>query len=688
MAQTGLVNYQNQQFNGTGAYSIVNSNGLAGGAALAQPVVYLVGASVGGKPGTVLRLTSEQQARTTLKGGDLLNAYLFARKHGAGEVDAYRVDPATQSSLVLYDASSNPSVLLTSVDYGNYTDSFSASISGTTGALTASFVDAYDSVNLSSPTLGPAFTFTYTGNATSATGTIVKSLSAVGTLTMTASTTGGTIPASTAVSFEVVARNASGNALPSTSQSVTTASTDATNSVAVSWTAITGATSYDVYVDNLYYGNTKTTSITVTSIPSGTIAPPTTATAGPNLNTVLSGQTDGSVDLDISLTSLNVLTVSALASYLSGQIGYEAIVATGAGAISSAQLDAVTAVSLLSPGASITADIAAVISWFNGTGYVTAVQATGGTNAPAAVGLTPFAGGSDGTASVTQWQNAANLVGTAVPQLRYPVVLTSTASYRSLFATAIAAAAALNTVFFSRGFYGGSTSDSDSTAEANAAALGSDRAYYAHPDFYDYDSNGVYTHFPSYILAACYAGLAAGNAPQQPLTNQVLKILALGGLDSSGQPLNATRALALAVAGVSAAYLYTDGTLRIYQGISTDLISGDQLNTYKVEFSVGNAVDAVRIFVDTDIAQKYVGGTNYGTGTYGSLLAELNADLDTCEKTFGWIAGYTGATEIQLASNNSTFLVSNASVNVVNPINGVIFSINLALPPTTATTAA
>lgn len=681
MAQTGSATIGNVQYNGPGMYTSVNSNGLAGGVTQNQPIVYLIGSSVGGQPGQILRLTSENQARTTLKGGDLLNAYLFARKHGAGEVDVFRVDPAVQSSLLLHDASSNPSILLTSVDYGAYTNSFQASISGSSGNLTATFVDVYDGVTLtSSPNpLGPALTVTYSGNGTAATLTIVHSMAQVGTVTVTSSSTGGTIAASTTVDVQVVARNASGYTAANTGASVTTGSSTATNSVSASWTGVTGATSYDVYVNSLYYGNTTSTSITITYVPSGTAAPPTVATDGPNLSTSITGQTDSSVNLDVSLAASNVLTVSALASYIAGQIGYGASVSKGAGGITSIYLDSVTATSITGTGALLTADVAAVINWFNNTGYVTATQPSGATSAPAAVGLTPFTGGSDGTVSGTNWQNAAGLIGSANPQLRYPVALTDNAVNYAYVSSGITTAATKATTRFARGFFGGGTSDSDSTAEQNAASIGGDRNYFAAPDFYDNDSNGVYTHFPAYMMGAVYAGLAAGNNPAQPLTNQIVQVMALGGLDSFNQPMNSERALALAQAGVSAAYVADDGNIRIYQGISTDQISGDQLNTYKVEFSVGNAVDQVRIYIATNLSAKYRGGMNYGSSTQSAILAEINSLLKKCV-SYGWISGYTPATQLSPSPTNSTFLVSNGTINVVNPINGIVFEIDLALP--------
>lgn len=691
LAQTGVLNYGNQTFNGPNAYTTVNSNGLAGGSTQGQPIVFLIGSSVGGQPGTVLRLMNESQARNTLKAGDLLDAYLFARKHGAGEVDVFRVNPAVQATLMLYDSSSNPSILLTTVDYGQYTNSFSASISGTAGALVATLKDAYDNISLTSGTLGTVMTMQYTGNGATANVTITKSLAAVGTVTVNAVTTGGTIPASTAVSVQVLARNASGFSNPNTAASVTTGSGTATNSVTASWSAVTGATSYDVYVGGKYYGNVATNSATITYIPTATAAVPSAGTSGPNMNTTLSGQTDGSVNLDISLASANVTTVSALASFISGQIGYSATVASGAGAVTSSQIDAATAQSLLSAGYNVTAGVASVLNWFNNTGLVTATQPVGATNPPAIVGLTPFTGGSDGTPATQQWQNAANVIATTQPQLRYPVALTSNASYRALINAGVSAAAQLMTTYFSRGFYGGGTSDTDATAEQGAAQLGSDRAYYAHPDFYDYNSQGVYTHFPSYILAACYAGLAAGNNPAQPLTNKVLQINALGGLDTNGNSISESRALALAQAGVSSAYPAADANgntvIRIYQGISTDLIAGDQMNTYKVEFSVGNQVDQLRIYVAQNMSAAWRGGINYGSSSYGAALADLNGFVSN-GVTFGWIAGYTPATEISPAPSNPTFFVSNGVVQVADPINGVLYNISLQHPTGTTTQAA
>jgi hypothetical protein len=93
------------------------------------------------------------------------------------------------------------------------------------------------------------------------------------TVTLTPSTTGGTILRNLNVYVRVVVLDSNGqsNASPGNKKAVTGGTTD-TNKVAASWTAITGAVSYDVYVGNepgneAFYGNTTLTSLDITSLP-------------------------------------------------------------------------------------------------------------------------------------------------------------------------------------------------------------------------------------------------------------------------------------------------------------------------------------------------------------------------------------------------------------------------------------
>lgn len=64
---------------------------------------------------------------------------------------------------------------------------------------------------------------------------------------VTTATTGGTIAASTACSYRVVARDGGGVTLASAAVSVTTGAGTGTNTATVNWTKVAGATGYDVY---------------------------------------------------------------------------------------------------------------------------------------------------------------------------------------------------------------------------------------------------------------------------------------------------------------------------------------------------------------------------------------------------------------------------------------------------------
>lgn len=105
-------------------------------------------------------------------------------------------------------------------------------------------------------------------------------LPAAGTPTLVASTTGGSIPASTAVDVKVAARSGlnwyrGGSQAASAQGSATTASTGGTNSVTASVTAVKGAAGYDWYVNGFYYTTTPVNTVTITSIPTATQNVPT-----------------------------------------------------------------------------------------------------------------------------------------------------------------------------------------------------------------------------------------------------------------------------------------------------------------------------------------------------------------------------------------------------------------------------
>lgn len=100
------------------------------------------------------------------------------------------------------------------------------------------------------------------------------------TPTVVASTTGGSIAASTAVNVKVAARTINnyyfgGSGTGSAQGTVTTGSSTSTNSATATVTAVKGAIAYDWFVSGFYYTTTTVNTVLITSIPTANQALPT-----------------------------------------------------------------------------------------------------------------------------------------------------------------------------------------------------------------------------------------------------------------------------------------------------------------------------------------------------------------------------------------------------------------------------
>ena len=103
--------------------SVVDDSALANRNLSVGNTVALIGRSAGGQPNTPLRFGSPSQAAAVLRSGELLDAVIksfdpSAQTGGPAEVVAVRVNPATQASLSLLNASAAAVVNLVSTDYG------------------------------------------------------------------------------------------------------------------------------------------------------------------------------------------------------------------------------------------------------------------------------------------------------------------------------------------------------------------------------------------------------------------------------------------------------------------------------------------------------------------------------------------------------------------------------------------
>lgn len=153
--------------------SVVNDDAMANQNLSVGNVIALIGTSTGGEPNTALSFGSPSEAAATLLDGELLTAVKKAfspsnEVGGPATVIAVRVNPALQSTLVLNDAAAQPSINLTSADWGAWTNQIKVKVAtgSTQGlAVTTQYATSYYSGdNL----YRNAFSVQYTGTGASA----------------------------------------------------------------------------------------------------------------------------------------------------------------------------------------------------------------------------------------------------------------------------------------------------------------------------------------------------------------------------------------------------------------------------------------------------------------------------------------------------------------------------------------
>jgi hypothetical protein len=124
--------FNGRQWISPATMSMVDDSAMVSQSLSVGNVAAYIGQSAGGQPNTPLVFGSPSQAQATLVGGELLQAVLKAfnpsnETGGPSTVVAIRVNPAMQSALVVNDASSTPSINLSSADYGLRTNQIKVS---------------------------------------------------------------------------------------------------------------------------------------------------------------------------------------------------------------------------------------------------------------------------------------------------------------------------------------------------------------------------------------------------------------------------------------------------------------------------------------------------------------------------------------------------------------------------------
>lgn len=169
---------------------------------------------------------------------------------------------------------------------------------------------------------------------------------------VSAATTGGSIPASTAVSVTYAARTLSnyfwgGSTAAPAAASVTTGAGTATNSVTATWSAVRGAVAYDVFVAGFYYTTVAVNTVTITSVPTANAAVPSL----PDLYSVAPTAVPGA-DSSAKAADFNGLLATLAGDYATGSA--TGLVRPGTGTPSGAYYASLNGNKLSISGGSIT----------------------------------------------------------------------------------------------------------------------------------------------------------------------------------------------------------------------------------------------------------------------------------------------------------------------------------------------
>lgn len=232
-----------------------------------------------------------------------------------------------------------------------------------------------------------------------------------------------------------------------------------------------------------------------------------------------SGTTVATVDL------LTYGTYAQVVDYINTVPDFSALIADTANdeLASLNGFDFVTTADIKTSAVDVTANLQAVVDWFNsnGEGYVTATRATNAGAIPAQTSYVYLSGGSDGVTMTEQWSSAMTTLQQVDAQWVCPVSTNA----------AIWSMTDAHVQFMSkyggmerRAIVGAAIGTSDEAAMGMAKSLNSDRTSLVHIGYYDFNSAGKLTLFNASYTAALLCGMFAGVNPGTALSNKTISV--------------------------------------------------------------------------------------------------------------------------------------------------------------------
>jgi hypothetical protein len=310
----------------------------------------------------------------------------------------------------------------------------------------------------------------------------------------------------------------------------------------------------------------------------GAEATATLSITASNVTLQAGAQTPVSIDLE------SYKTVSQVVDRIAAITGFTAAVLDGNDEkLALNGLDFCSAVSVKTGAYTVTANLQAVVDWFNsnGEGFITATRKDNVGTVPANLAFTYLAGASNGEVTTSEWQEAFDELQTVDAQWVVPI-----SPLAAVHAMADSHCAYMSNIarMERRCLVGGNTGLTDAEAIAAAKALNSDRCSYVHLGAYLYNDDGELTLYPPYVIAGMLGGMFSGVNPGTALTNKTLK---LKGLERKLR--NPTDTDKLIDGGV----LCIEDTAKGYKVVKsiTTWLANDNYN--RVEVSCGVACDYV-----------------------------------------------------------------------------------------------
>ena len=184
-----------------------------------------------------------------------------------------------------------------------------------------------------------------------------------------------------------------------------------------------------------------------------------------------------------------------------------------------------------------------------------------------------------------------------------------------------------------------------------------------------------------YYLAAAYAGILAGNPPQQGLTRETIKGFT-GISPAVFQTMTKAYKDQLSGSGVAVAEISRQGVLWCRHGTTTDVTS-----VYNREISLVRAQDAMVEQLEGSVEQTGLIGTPIDANTVVNIQALAIGVLSSLVDN-GTIEGYTGVTATQLI-DNPTIIQVTFQYQPSFPLNYItfVFSVNTQTGSVTAGTS-